>query len=273
MQGFSIDHGVCICCGQCILACGRQALVDDGEGGPALPEENLDLCNACGHCSAVCPVDAVISPKCGGEKATPYPAAPDFTFAESERFILSCRSMRRFRQDAVAKEEILDILDIARKAPSASNTQPVSWAVLSGREKARRFTELTMEWFDIVVRNDPVRGPLYNIDNMMARYRSGYDMILRGAPNAVFALTNKNAGWGATDAAIAVTYFCLAAHGKGIGSCWCGFGMRAIADYKPLRDLMGFDENTVVHGMVFFGYPDIAYRAIPPRKAVRIKWV
>ncbi len=273
MEGFSIDRDACIRCGQCVLACGRQAIVDDGEGGPDLPAANRGLCNACGYCSATCPVEAIVSAKCGGEKAVPYPGAPEFGFAEAERFILSCRSMRRFKQEAVPKDVILEILDVARKAPSASNTQPVNWVVLSGREKAGRFTDLTMEWFDTVVRNDPERSSLYNIENMMSRYKAGYDMILRGAPGAVIAVTKKDAGWGATDAAIAVTYFCLAAHGRGTGSCCCGFGMRAFLDYQPLRDLLGIGGDLTVHGMAFFGYPDLAYHAIPPRKVVRAKWI
>ena len=273
MEMFSVDMDACTHCGQCVLACGRLALVDDGKGGPDLPEANLNLCNACGHCSAVCPVGAVVSPKCGGKKAAPYPDASDITFTEAERFLLSCRSMRRYKQEAVQKEVVLDILDVARKAPSASNSQPISWAILSGREMAQRFTALTMEWFDTVVRNDPERNSLYNIDRLMAQYKGGYDAILRGAPNAVLALTDKKAGWGATDAAIALTYFCLAAHARGVGSCWAGFGMRALQEYKPLRDLMGLGDDLTVHGMAFFGYPELSYHAVPPRKDLRVRWI
>ncbi len=273
MQGLTVDHDRCTRCGQCIYACSRQILEDDGEGGPVLPEENIDQCNACGHCGAVCPVGALVSPKCGGERPARYPDARDLTYPEAEKFLLSCRSMRRYKEEPVAKEEVLALLDVARKAPSASNLQTIRWVVLRGREKASAFTALTMEWFDTVLRHDPVAGPMYNIDGMMARYRSGYDPILRGAPNAVLALTPETAAWGATDGPIAMTYFCLAAHGKGIGSCWCGFGMRALEAYKPLRDLVGIDESVTVQAMAFFGYPELEYHAVPPRKATRISWV
>ena len=273
MEQLLVDHGRCIQCGQCIYACNRQILTAGPEGFPELPEENAEQCNACGHCSAVCPVDAAVSPKCRGERAMPYPDAADTDFDEARKFILSLRSMRRYEQRPVPREEITAILDVARKAPSAANLQPVTWAVLSGKEKAERFTALTMDWFDKELRKDPVFTARYDIDKMLERYRGGYDMILRGAPNAVFALTDRDAAYGPVDATIALTYFCLAAHAKGIGSCWGGFGMNAIKAYAPLRELMGFDDTVAVQGMVFFGYPELEYHAVPPRAPLRVKWV
>ena len=273
MQNFSVDKSRCIQCGQCIYTCNRQILVADPDGCPSLPEANFDICNACGHCSAICPTDALISPKCDGERAEAFPDAPGMDFAAAKKFLLSCRSMRRYKQEPVARETILEILDVARRAPTASNIQGTSWAVLDGRKKAEEFTALTMEWFDKVLRYDAEFTARYDVDAMVKRYRGGYDTILRGAPNAVFAITDKSATlWGPIDGSIAITYFCLAAHGRGIGSCWCGFGLRAIEAYQPLRDLMGLDDTVTVQGMAFFGYPELEYHALPPRKPLRVTW-
>ena len=273
MQDFSLDRGRCTQCGLCVYACGRQALGVDDEGFPCLTAGKFDQCNACGHCAAICPVGVAIAPKYNGERAVEFPASPAISAAQGDAFVLSCRSMRRFKPETVKEDVILSLLDVARKSPSASNLQPVSWLVLNGREKATQFTELTLEWFDKVVRHDPVFGSRYNVDNMLARYRSGYDVILRGAPNAVIALTDKNSLWGHVDAPIAITYFCLAAHARKIGSCWCGFGLMAIRDYQPLREFLGLDDSVAATGMVFFGYPEIEYQAIPPRKPLRVSWL
>ena len=273
MQDFFLDRDRCTRCGLCVSACGRLVLEADAEGCPSLPAAKFDQCNACGHCAAICPVGAAIAPKNGGERAMTYPAPPAIGTAQADAFVLSCRSLRRFKPETVKEEEILSILDVARKAPSASNSQPVSWLVLNGKEKAARFTELTLEWFDKVIRHDPVFGPRYNVDTMLSRYANGYDVILRGAPNAVIALTDKSFPWGPVDASIAVTYFCLAAHARGLGSCWCGFGMLAMKDYKPLRDFLGLDDSVAATGMAFFGYPEIEYQAIPPRKPLRVSWL
>jgi nitroreductase len=49
--------------------------------------------------------------------------------------ISSRRAVRAFRPDAVAKQDVVDILDVARTAPSNSNTQPWRVHVLGGRIK------------------------------------------------------------------------------------------------------------------------------------------
>ncbi|MCL2123029.1 MAG: nitroreductase family protein, partial [Desulfovibrionaceae bacterium] len=209
----------------------------------------------------------------GGERATPLDFGSPVDFASARRLILSCRSIRRFREEAVPEKEVLELLDVARRAPTGSNLQLVRWMGMSGREKAKRFTALTMEWFDTVVRHDPAINGRYNVDAMMARYREGYDPILRGAPNAVFALTDTSAYWGQTDCAIALTYFCLAAHARNIGSCWCGFGVSALRAFVPLREFLGLGQDERVHAIAFFGRSDMAYHALPPRKPLRLAWI
>ena len=273
MLALSLDRDRCILCGACISACVRNVLADDGEGFPHIPPENGAKCIFCGHCSAICPVDAVVSPGYGGERAMPLDSGAPADFACARRLMLSCRSIRRYKEEAVPQQEVLALLDVARRAPTASNLQPVRWMAIGGREKAARFTALAMDWFDTVVRHDPAVQGRYNVDEMMARYKDGYDPILRGAPNAVFALADKSAAWGRTDCAIAMTYFCLAAHAANIGSCWCGLGVMALGACAPLRGFMGLGQDDVVHAAAFFGRPDMTYHALPPRKPLRITWI
>ncbi|CAG2137997.1 MULTISPECIES: nitroreductase [Ralstonia] len=54
-----------------------------------------------------------------------------------DRAITSRRSVRAFLPTPVAREDIEAILDVARRAPSGSNTQPWKVYVLTGESKAR----------------------------------------------------------------------------------------------------------------------------------------
>jgi nitroreductase len=49
--------------------------------------------------------------------------------------IRSRKAVRMFRPDAVSKQDVIDILDVARTAPSNSNTQPWRVHVLAGGAK------------------------------------------------------------------------------------------------------------------------------------------
>ena len=273
MFDFTLDRERCTRCGVCLSSCGRGLLADDGEGAPHIPPGKEVMCNFCGHCSAICPVGAVISPGYGGERALPLDSGSPADFATARRLMLSCRSIRRYREEAVPKEEVLELLDVARRAPSGSNLQPVRWIALSGKDKTKRFTALAMEWFDTVARHDPELKGRFNVDGMMARYRGGYDTILRGAPNVVFALTDKSSTFGQVDSTIAMTYFCLAAHARNIGSCWCGFGMVALKSSAPLHEFLGIGQDEIVQACVFFGRSPLTYHALPPRKPLRLTWV
>ena len=57
--------------------------------------------------------------------------------------IRSRRAVRVFRPDAISKEDVIEILDVARTAPSNSNTQPWHVYVLGGRAKQQLSDALT----------------------------------------------------------------------------------------------------------------------------------
>lgn len=72
------------------------------------------------------------------------------TSTEVERVdqaITSRRSVRAFLPTPVAREDIEAILDVARRAPSGSNTQPWKVYVLTGESKAR-LSESVLEAYD-----------------------------------------------------------------------------------------------------------------------------
>lgn len=273
MKTLIVDADRCLRDGLCLSVCNKGVLCDNAEGLPVLAEAPEARCNECGHCAAVCPVGAILPPGGAGEAAVPLDPALKVDFAAASQFLLSCRSVRRYKETPVSKEEIIQLLDVARKAPSGSNAQPLRWKIVSGRETMSRISALTVEWYDTCARHDPVLSTRYNPDNIVSRFAGGYDIIMRGAPNAVFAISGPDARWGPEDAAIALTYFCLAANAKNIGSCWCGFAMRAVDAYAPLRELLKLGDEDVVRGIAFFGYPAVTFHAVPPRRPLRVEWL
>lgn len=269
----TVDAGLCIHDGCCIPACPRDLLIFDENKVPYLPQEKEQRCTRCGHCAAVCPVFAIRVDVAKGEDITPirkeYAVGP----AQADQLLQSCRSVRRFTGKAVPQEDIAAILQTARLAPSGGNNQMVRWAVLRDRQAVAKAADYIAEWFDTVARHNPKHAARYAIDNILQRYRAGKDVLLRGAPNAVLAYTSDKAAWGPVDSAIALTYFNLAAHARGVGSCWGGYLIRAACEHPPLREYLGIPEGCTVQGAMVFGYPSIRYRSIPVRNPLQVSWV
>ena len=273
MELLRVDTAACIRCGLCLRACARDIMVLDEQGYPCLPGEKEKRCTRCGHCASACSEGAIRLLVAAGEDIIPMKQELKVSFEQAAQLLRSCRSVRRFKDMPVPQQDIEEILQVARMAPTGGNNQLVRWIVLKDRKTVSRVADMVAEWFDAVARHNPKHAARYAIDNILGRYRSGQDIILRGAPNAVLTYTTDKAAWGPIDSAIGLTYFNLAAHSRGIGSCWGGYLMRASVEYEPLRKFLGIEPETSVQGAMVFGYSDIAYHAIPVRNPLQVRWL
>lgn len=130
-------------------------------------------------------------------------------------------SCRHYSQEPVSQEQILEILECARLAPSACNRQPWKFMVITAPEE---------------------------LSAVHASYNRDW---IKEAPVAIIVLGNRNEAWhrsydeyDATDIDIAITteHICLAATSMGLGTCWiCNFdpitlrtGMNIPEEWEPL---------------------------------------
>ena len=140
-------------------------------------------------------------------------------------FLKSRRSIRRFKPDPVPRDLILKVLDIARYAPSAHNSQP---------------------WRFIVVEDPSIKEELANIH--------GGAKPLRSAPQAIVVVSDKNASPDSylIDGANAAIYIQLAAHALGLGTVW----IQTMRNIRDIRRILDLPENLVPVAILAIGYPD-----------------
>jgi nitroreductase len=227
------------------------------------PEEVPETqCILCGHCVAVCPTGALTHTGLPHEAF--LPAARKLPDPEViDGFLMSRRSVREFKEKPIARETLEALLDVARRAPTASNSQKVHWIVVDEAAKVRALSAETIHGLC-------ASGAHADI---LEQWKSGYDRILRGAPAVVMACAPEDYGWARQDCAIALTFLELAAEARGLGVCWAGILTRVAAVHAPLRQALSVPDGYAVCGGLMLGERRYQYRLVPPRKSLSVQWI
>lgn len=146
-------------------------------------------------------------------------------------------SLRRFSDQPVEKEKILQLLEAARLAPSAVNYQPCHFIVVTDEKLKARISEgYARDWFA----KAPVVIVACGDHNTSWKRRDGKDHV-------------------DVDVAIAVDHLTLAAVELGLGTCWvCAF------DAAHVHEVLELPDHLEAIALVPLGYP--ASDQVPVRK-------
>jgi nitroreductase/NAD-dependent dihydropyrimidine dehydrogenase PreA subunit len=260
MKLITVDHQACKRDGMCAEVCPVGCIGFDAEGFPQ--DAFTDFCNGCGHCMAVCPSGAIANSRLDAAGFAPAPEnLPD---AQAVRqLMLSRRSVRAYKDKPVDAGTMAGLLDTARYAPTAVNSQKVFFTACLDPAKTREAARLSVDW---------LRGSgVY--PHLVQAWDAGREVVLRGAPAFVVASSPSDYSWGETDCVIALSYLELAAASAGLGACWAGLLTRAAKLNPALAGFLGLEEGQTLHGGLMLGYPKYRYRMIPPRQAAKVAWL
>ena len=163
----------------------------------------------------------------------------------------SCRKFDPSRP--VAPEPIEKCLEAARHAPSACNSQP---------------------WTFVVVTDDAIRADICEKALCTGLYKM--NDFCREAPVLVAIVSEKMRFWAAAgspardtryyliDIGIAGEHFALQAEELGLATCWLGW-----FDEKAVKKALGVPRGKRIDVMLALGYADAGWRGRPhPRKSI-----
>ncbi|MEG6615515.1 nitroreductase [Peptococcaceae bacterium 1198_IL3148] len=160
------------------------------------------------------------------------------------------RSVRKFIDQAVPKEIIQELIDLAVWAPSATNKQPWGFLVVDDREYLLQLSE------------EIKKGLLQDIDQnchlkpykeMLAK--DGYH-IFHNAPVLVAIYGNASeSSWYINDCSLAAQNFMLAAYGKGLVTCWTGFAQKLL-NSTEFKQKHGIPVGYQIVAPIILGYPE-----------------
>lgn len=269
MDIIQVDQEKCNRCGICADVCPTGVIIMGGEG----PQATEQRCIACGHCVAVCPQVALDNVKAPLAKQLPLEKVPVLDSNTAAQFLRARRSIRRYKQDAVPREKILQLLDIARMAPTGSNSQGVTYHVINDADSLRNITAATVDWMEELVQKRSPWAP-YFVGSVANYRKTGQDVILRGAPCLIVALTAKTfLPRGRDNTHFSLAYAELYAPAIELGTCWAGFFEAcASSGYQPLVNLLNLPEDMAVTGGLMVGYPKYTYKRLVDRKPLQVTW-
>lgn len=269
MELIQVDQEKCTRCGLCAEVCPTNVINMGNQGPQAITQR----CIACGHCVAVCPHAALDNVKAPLAKQPPLEKVPVLDSDTAACFLRARRSIRRYKQDAVPREKIVQILDVARLAPTGGNSQGVAYHVIDNDDTLRRITSAIIDWMEEEVQKGSAWAPYYA--GAVDGYRkTGQDIILRNAPCLIVAITAKSfLPRGRDNTHFSLAYAELYAPSIGLGTCYAGFFEAcATAGYQPLLNLLNLPENMVVTGGLMIGYPQYTYKRLVDRKPLQVTW-
>ena len=268
MSLFKVDLEKCVRCGACAAECPSQIIGVDEQKGPM--RQNKRTCIACGHCVAVCPTAALDNRRSPlaehvelGEWSLP-------SEDEMEKLLRSRRSVRAYHDKTVEPEKLRKLLELARYAQTAGNSQGLSFISISDRSFIKEIVEAVVCWLERLIAQDDDRAQY--LAGVVGHWREhGYDSILRGAPNLLVAIApaeHKNAE---SNCSFVWSYAELFAPALGLGTCIAGFTQRcAFQGDERLLALLDLPDNMKVAGVLMVGYPRFKYKRLPPRQPLKM---
>lgn len=265
-----VDKSMCVKCGICRDVCPRRVIEMKSEWPTAV---NPEYCMSCGQCVAACPSKALDHVRAPLSGQFPLPEFPVINRETAYQFLRSRRSIRSYKKEPVQREKLLELMDIARFAPTASNSQGIAYVVIEESETLKQISAVTIDWIEEMIQLGHEWAKRFT--GYVRSYRNtGEDVILREAPCLIIATASKDFSNGRDNTHFSLAYVELYAPTLELGTCYAGLvELCALSGYPALLRLLNLPENKTVTGAVMVGYPKYRYTRLVDRNPLDISFV
>lgn len=185
---------------------------------------------------------------------------------ELNEAIRNRRSVRKYTDQPITREQIQALLDVAVLAPSGSNAQPWSFVVLQGAsvvsshsaaaKEALLESEGEKEWFQKY--KEFVSRPDFN--------------MFHGAPALVIIYAKPQGFIAEYDCCLAAQNLMLTAHDMGLGTCWIGFA-QAYFNLPSVKAALNVPNDYKAVAPLVVGYPVEMKDPIAKNPPVVLNWI
>jgi nitroreductase len=192
------------------------------------------------------------------------------TVKSVEEAIVGRRSIRKYSKKPVDDDTIRELLRLAIYAPSGGlamgREYPNSFVVIKNSAAIEKFSDKakyhSLEYIKHVPELGRFKAILSNPDFH----------LFYGAPVVIVILGKLNDATSLIDGALAAENLMLAAHGKGLGTCWVEWAKHAAKDDELMKEL-GIQDQYEFIACITLGHPadnPPAFERIPPHI---LRWI
>ncbi|WP_274365997.1 nitroreductase family protein [Paenibacillus thermotolerans] len=195
------------------------------------------------------------------------------TYSMVKEIIHGRRSVRKYKEDPVSEDDIRELIDCARYAPSDTNSQTWEFIAVLNRDTIRRIEEMTWEELNQRAAEATERG-LEKEARLLTRSFGPYATAFSGAPALIICLATPYASkfrdrifdpiglvsddiWreeGIKSSCLAAQNLMLAAHARGLATCPMT-GPVLLAEHR-LKQHLEIPEDRQVNMVIALGYPN-----------------
>ena len=158
------------------------------------------------------------------------------------------RSIRNFQDRPVEREVVEKLITLATHAPSAMNSQPWAFVVITDKSKLEEYStkakELLLSTMELHPLMEKYRGILS---------RKSFNIFYK-APVLVVIYAKPEGPAPEDDASLAAQNFMLAAHNEGLGTCWIGFS-KDFLNSDEFKTEIGIPSEYTAAAPLIVGYP------------------
>ena len=289
MSLVTIDPERCKSDGLCVRICQKVFSQEAKDSVPIVAHEGS--CNSCGHCVLVCPSGAIHQTDCPPEIVHPVRTNLLPSYEQVREMVVARRSIRTFQERPVEREIIEKVIDGARFAPSAKNSQSTRFTVVQDKALLHAIASSTAEWLGKVARRlkNPLWRKLYTlrgetdveqvlqwIDQLgliAEKMRKDVDLVLFEAPVLLLFHADKTIRLADVNATLALHNATMIASSLGLGSFYTGYVVTACSHDRTIPHLIELPGKQRVYGGLALGYPAIQFSRWIDRRPAQVRWL
>jgi nitroreductase len=193
-------------------------------------------------------------------------------FEQFKQILQSRRSIRRYTDRPVSQEDVRELIDCARYAPSDTNSQTWKFIAVMSAEKIKHIEEMTWECLHRIAGQAETRG-LGREAKLLTRSFGPYATAFANAPVLIVCLATPyqskfrekifdpigfadTAIWeeeGIKSSCLASMNLMLAAHAKGLATC--PMTGPVLLAQNELREYLSIPDECQINMVIALGYP------------------